>query len=322
MTTRMCPKARSAFTLIELLVVVSIIALLIAILLPSLGKARDQAKLSVCATHMRSWAQGFHLYASNYDNALPLDGDNGTSAAPIGRWDDSDLWFNGVAALANNRAYNDIQLSAPGYSTGNTAPHTGLPKGGANDIFICPSALDGAAGSGDIVANGYFQTVGWSAASGTETRDMLVCYAMNSQIRNWTYNIAHYPGSPGTASSSKAADISKVTSLDQFGPESQFIIMTEKRINPNEVAAISDADFVALTTAGAGITRASISTQALTQDKVAPKRFTSRHKAGGNNAYVDGHVEWSSFKTVNTADGKAFPNTYNQPGVMVWSSSQ
>jgi len=49
---------RHAFTLIELLVVVSIIALLIAILLPALNQARYTAKLTVCAAQMHQMGTG------------------------------------------------------------------------------------------------------------------------------------------------------------------------------------------------------------------------------------------------------------------------
>ena len=52
------------FTLIELLVVVAIIALLVAILLPSLQEARRMAKVVVCATNLRSYAMGLVLYAT------------------------------------------------------------------------------------------------------------------------------------------------------------------------------------------------------------------------------------------------------------------
>jgi len=61
---------RAAFTLIELLVVVAIIALLIAILLPSLSKARDEAKRSVCLSQLRQLATAWSVYTIDERGAL------------------------------------------------------------------------------------------------------------------------------------------------------------------------------------------------------------------------------------------------------------
>ena len=59
------------FTLIELLVVVAIIAMLISILLPSLQRARKQARQLVCGTDLRSQAQAANLYADENFDHLP-----------------------------------------------------------------------------------------------------------------------------------------------------------------------------------------------------------------------------------------------------------
>jgi len=60
------------FTLIELLVVVAIIALLIAILLPSLRRAREQAKCTLCLSNLRQIGIGMTIYASDHRGWLPV----------------------------------------------------------------------------------------------------------------------------------------------------------------------------------------------------------------------------------------------------------
>jgi len=65
-------RARSGFTLIELLVVISIIAILIGILLPALGGARQSAMRIVCMANMRSIGQSIELYRNDNDRGLPV----------------------------------------------------------------------------------------------------------------------------------------------------------------------------------------------------------------------------------------------------------
>lgn len=63
---------RAGFTLIELLVVISIIALLIAMLLPALGKAREAAKASTCLGNQRQFMIAFYMYADDWENFMPI----------------------------------------------------------------------------------------------------------------------------------------------------------------------------------------------------------------------------------------------------------
>ena len=71
---------RRGFTLIELLVVVAIIALLIAILLPSLGKARELSNRSVCAANVRGIGQSMAVYAKDNNDQYPIVASTGAYA--------------------------------------------------------------------------------------------------------------------------------------------------------------------------------------------------------------------------------------------------
>jgi prepilin-type N-terminal cleavage/methylation domain-containing protein/prepilin-type processing-associated H-X9-DG protein len=62
---------RNAFTLVELLVVIGIIALLIALLLPAMTRAREQAKTLKCAAQLRQIGIGLNTYAVNNHGSIP-----------------------------------------------------------------------------------------------------------------------------------------------------------------------------------------------------------------------------------------------------------
>ncbi len=65
-------RRRGGFTLIELLVVIAIIALLISILLPSLSRARDQAKMTKCLSNTRTMGQLGQMFAQDHNGRFQL----------------------------------------------------------------------------------------------------------------------------------------------------------------------------------------------------------------------------------------------------------
>jgi prepilin-type N-terminal cleavage/methylation domain-containing protein len=64
--------ARPAFTLVELMVVLAIMGILVALLVPVVGRAYDEANLVQCKTNLRALGQCVLLYAKDHDGALPV----------------------------------------------------------------------------------------------------------------------------------------------------------------------------------------------------------------------------------------------------------
>jgi len=75
---------KPGFTLVELLVVISIIALLMSVLLPSLSRAREQAKRTVCANNLHQTGVSLIMYAGEFNSQFPRT--QPTASMPYWLW--------------------------------------------------------------------------------------------------------------------------------------------------------------------------------------------------------------------------------------------
>ena len=88
------PNRRRAFTLVELLVVIGIIAVLVSILLPTLGRAREQARMTKCLSNLRQIGLAMTMYTNENRGYFPAPGISGA-----GMPDDWIYWQPGAMSI-------------------------------------------------------------------------------------------------------------------------------------------------------------------------------------------------------------------------------
>jgi prepilin-type N-terminal cleavage/methylation domain-containing protein/prepilin-type processing-associated H-X9-DG protein len=125
------------FTLVELLVVIGIIALLIAILLPALNRARDQARAAACLSNLRQIGQGVHTYASDFKGYV-IPGFIRKQPAG-GRGEEN--WATMLVVQKYIQQASQIDFVGPGGSPPGEDAWTNETSAG-NTVFRCPDGVD------------------------------------------------------------------------------------------------------------------------------------------------------------------------------------
>jgi prepilin-type N-terminal cleavage/methylation domain-containing protein/prepilin-type processing-associated H-X9-DG protein len=252
-----------AFTLIETLVVLAILAILAALLLPVLARAKNRAKTANCLSNLKQWGVAEQIYAASSQDGIPGDGldrDNGDSYPGDNMQFNKVNWMNCLPESVGERNLSDYAQNSTTSAIKNSQVFP-FP-GGVGKIWECPAATMSAS---DL------QKVQGAGAGG------FFSYVMNIDLKGKTSSF--YGQSPGDY-----LQFPQEPKLSALQKPSATVFMEDAVFNYAEGQA---ADYQ-IDNYGYSVSPA-----------LRWRSFASRHNDGGILNFVDGHVNFYKSAYVN-----------------------
>lgn len=272
-------KPTGGFTLIELLVVIAIIAILAALLLPALAKAKARAQQTVCLNNLKQWGLADTMYVGDNNDFFPTP--RYQSSYDVASDEDNPTWTD-IAAYHYNRTPSvgdDVWFNAlPSYVGSKTLYQwaIGSNKGLFNqsvgqNIFTCPTTI--AQGYDPIdqpIAHGYM----------VQGQRPLFSFGMNSK-------------GPANMNLTASPQIVNVKDTMAVRP-SAYVLFSDTR---NRSAEQPYYPYNSNPSSGAN-------QLVLGTPQSYTTRFSSRHDQGGQITFSDGHAAYYKYSYV-VSDGTA-----------------